>query len=248
LCEYASGVVCGSGYEPENQVLHRDRFAGPETEFRRRPARRGVRDRQKLIEPKLAGIQCLESQIKRHHLGQRRRIGNRVGILLAQHLAGFGLDHNGFADQGWGQPDGRMMRVRMIMQPPCGLCLARDEHQESSNDTGAAAGKNSRRTSGIVAGRTAPLAGKESHFTIPQFPHRLRGFPVICAVVTLYIRKKLRPCPQLEQRLSGMSAAIASWVSIQACTAAVFDSLATYLPPIEMIGGTVSWSALLPSS
>jgi hypothetical protein len=50
----------------------------------------------------------------------------------------------------------------------------------------------------------------------PQFPHRLRGFLVICAVVIQYTKKKLGPCPQLEQRLSRMSAAIACWVSIQA--------------------------------
>jgi len=61
-----------------------------------------------------------------------------------------------------------------------------------------------------------PLQAKSLTSQPPQFPHQLRGFPTICAVVTLYIRKKLRPCPQLERRLSRMSAAIECWVSIQA--------------------------------
>src|SRR5262249_13711531 len=117
---------------------------------------------------------------------------------------------------GWGEPDGRLTRVRVIMRSPRGFCLACDKHQESGNSASTGAHEDSRRTSGDVARRGAPLARKDSHSTPPEFPRLLRDMPEVCAVDIRYIRKKPPPCPQLEQRLSRTSAAISFWVSIQA--------------------------------
>ena len=63
LGQHRGGIVCRPGDESQNEVLHRDRFAGPETQLCRRPARRLVGDQQILIKVKPAGVQRLEDQI-----------------------------------------------------------------------------------------------------------------------------------------------------------------------------------------
>src|SRR6202049_2353285 len=47
-----------------------------------------------LVEPQATLIERLKGQIKRHHLGQRRRIGHHIRVQLAQYLAGLGVEHD----------------------------------------------------------------------------------------------------------------------------------------------------------
>ena len=76
---------------PKDQVAQRDRLARLSAELARRTARRRGGNRKTPVEPNAALIERLEGQIQRHHLGQRRRIGQLVGTLLAEHLAGIGV-------------------------------------------------------------------------------------------------------------------------------------------------------------
>ena len=68
------------------------RLAGLESEFRRRLLGGVLGDLERRIEPDLAGFEPLEQQIKRHDLGQRRRMARRVGVRRVQHLAGVAVD------------------------------------------------------------------------------------------------------------------------------------------------------------
>ena len=78
--------------ETEDQIAQRDRLARGQPELARRAARREGGNRKELVGPDASLIERLEGQIQRHHLGQRRRIGKHVGILLAQHLAGLRVE------------------------------------------------------------------------------------------------------------------------------------------------------------
>ncbi len=44
------------------------------------------------VEGDAAGLQRLEDEVERHHLGERRRVGLGVGIARTEHLAGLGVD------------------------------------------------------------------------------------------------------------------------------------------------------------
>ena len=82
-----------------NRRGYRDRIAGRKGEIGRWHARRGHRNRQRLIEFNRALLQRLEQQIERHHLGERRRIGRDIGVGLEKHLAAGDVDHDGGADR-----------------------------------------------------------------------------------------------------------------------------------------------------
>jgi len=97
---------------------------------------------------------------------------------LAQDLAGFDIDHDRFVDQSRGEPNGRMMCMSMVARVPGCLGLAGSEHHESSNGAGAAAGKNSRQTSGYDTGRITPIARKGSHSTTPHSPVDCKASPI----------------------------------------------------------------------
>ena len=73
-------------------VAERDLLARAQADFRRRARRRMPRDRQFRIQRHHPVIERLEHEIQRHHLRQRRRIVQRIGVLPMQHGAGTGID------------------------------------------------------------------------------------------------------------------------------------------------------------
>ena len=66
------------------------------------------------------------------------------------------------------------MRMSMVARMPRSLGLAGSKHQESDQNAGPCARKNSQTTSGRVAGGTAFPAVQDFH-PHPQFPRRLRA-------------------------------------------------------------------------
>jgi len=56
--------------------------------------RRPGRDRQRRVELELASLELFEQQVKRHDLGQRRRVARFVRVDLVQHQARFVVDHD----------------------------------------------------------------------------------------------------------------------------------------------------------
>ena len=67
---------------------------GASAELGRR-LRRGVGRREVLVEPEASGLERLEGQVQRHHLGERRRVVLQVGVVREQDFAGVGVDHEG---------------------------------------------------------------------------------------------------------------------------------------------------------
>jgi hypothetical protein len=78
--------------------VNRDAFTRLEVELRRFLGGGMGRDGEMIVEADLLVLQRVEGEVKRHHLRQRRRIGHRVGIVLAQNVARFGVNHDGGGD------------------------------------------------------------------------------------------------------------------------------------------------------
>jgi hypothetical protein len=76
-----------------DRLAHRDRLVDTQGQIGRRLVRRVPGYRKRLIELHLTPLQGLEQQIQRHHLGQRSRIGGRVGIGLEKHLTTGRINH-----------------------------------------------------------------------------------------------------------------------------------------------------------
>ena len=96
-------VVRGAHADRENRVADADRLAGLEIELRGRLARRGGGDGELVAHRKFSGLDRLEEEIKRHQLGERRRMAALVGILGVEDSSAFGVDdHAGIARIGDG--------------------------------------------------------------------------------------------------------------------------------------------------
>ncbi len=141
LGEHRCRVVGRARHQPEDQVLHLDLVAGMQAELGRRPACRIGRDRQILVETQPPGMQRLEGQIEGHHLGQRGRIGDLVGVDLAQYPAGIDVDYDRFADQ---IARHRCGMARQMLDVPACLRLDRDEDQASDKRRRQSANNNPR--------------------------------------------------------------------------------------------------------
>ena len=92
-------VIRRFGHDAKDQIVHRDGLARHQTELAGSPACRLGGHPQILIKPQLALIERLEGQIKRHHLGQRRRRRWRIGAQFAQHLPGLGVEDDRFVSR-----------------------------------------------------------------------------------------------------------------------------------------------------
>ena len=72
---------------------------GAEIELGGRLARGVLGYRQLCVELDAAFVERLEDQIERHHLGERGRVGQHVGVLLAQHLSGLRIEQDPLEDR-----------------------------------------------------------------------------------------------------------------------------------------------------
>ena len=81
-------------HDAEDQILHRYRFAGLETELRWRAACRVIRHLEILVEPQPSPVERLEGQIQRHHFRERCRRSRNVSVELVQDLSGLRIEHD----------------------------------------------------------------------------------------------------------------------------------------------------------
>ncbi len=88
------GVVRGLGDDALDRVLDRDGLAGLEFELGRRLLGGVFGDFERRIELDLAGVEALEQQIERHHLGQRGRMPQCVRVRCLQDGAAIAVDHD----------------------------------------------------------------------------------------------------------------------------------------------------------
>ena len=85
-------VICRLGHQGEDGVLDRNRLTGLQAELRGLLVRRVARDRDRGVERDAPGLQCVEDQVERHHLGQRSRIARLIRARFIQRLAGLCVD------------------------------------------------------------------------------------------------------------------------------------------------------------
>jgi hypothetical protein len=128
------GVVGRAGDDAEDQALDAHAVCGTQSELRRRPARRPGGNRKRLVEAQPAGVERLKCQIKGHHLGERGRVGERIGIRLAEQLAGFRIDDDRRLDRRAVAGGGRMAQPM-----PRGVCRSRCQCRRPEKDDREAA-------------------------------------------------------------------------------------------------------------
>ena len=92
--DHDGGVVRRARDEAADRVLDLDALARPQAELGRRLLGGVLGHRHHGRELHLAGVEALEQQIKRHDLGERRRMTQAVGVLLIECLAGIRVDHD----------------------------------------------------------------------------------------------------------------------------------------------------------
>ena len=90
-----SRIIGGAGDQPLDGVLDCDRRAGFEVKLGGMLTRCELGYRERRVELELASVNLLEQQIKRHDLGQRRRMSRLVDIFPVQNLRGVVVDHDG---------------------------------------------------------------------------------------------------------------------------------------------------------
>jgi len=105
-------VVGRLGDDAEDAVLHADVMAGTQAQLGRRLLRGVARNRQFLIHFQPPVFERLEGQVKRHHLGQRCRVAQRIRVGCMQNAAAFGVDHDVGIGRGRGHQ--RVMVVAMM--------------------------------------------------------------------------------------------------------------------------------------